>query len=206
MANERPDLDGWWVATRAELGGLPLPAEALSDLALRLRRGTFRFGTDEGWTVINQRARPRTLDMVPARGPSRGRVVPAILRAGAVRKSSRHPPERVASWPAIVASAPLWRSDGDVLTCVPVLQRRRHDSNGPDSGMGVLVLLWVPPKLRGATRCAADDEGGINSASSRVSPRTLVRYQTAPERIRPVADSETTPLHRRYIAAVGALI
>jgi uncharacterized protein (TIGR03067 family) len=79
MANERPDLDGWWVATRAELGGLPLPAEALSDLALRLRRGTFRFGTDEGWTVINQRARPRTLDMVPARGPSRGRVVPAII-------------------------------------------------------------------------------------------------------------------------------
>jgi hypothetical protein len=28
----------------------------------------------------------------------------------------------------------------------------------------------------------------------------------APERIRPVADSEATPLHRCYIAAVGALI
>ena len=79
MPNQGPDLDGWWVATRAELGGLPLPEEALSDLALRLRQGTFRFGTDEGWTVINHHARPRTLDMVPARGPSRGRVVPAII-------------------------------------------------------------------------------------------------------------------------------
>src|SRR5687767_13061663 len=79
MPNERPDLDGWWVATRAELGGLPLPDEALSDLALRLRRGTFRFGADEGWTVINHQSRPRTLDMVPAQGPSRGRVVPAII-------------------------------------------------------------------------------------------------------------------------------
>ena len=46
MPNERPDLDGWWVATRAELGGLPLPSVALSDLTLRLRRGTFRFGSD----------------------------------------------------------------------------------------------------------------------------------------------------------------
>ena len=79
MANERPDLDGWWVATRAELGGLPLPAEALTDLGLRLRQGTFRFGTDEGWAVINHHVRPRTLDMVPARGPNRGRVVPAII-------------------------------------------------------------------------------------------------------------------------------
>ena len=73
MPNEGPDLDGWWIATRA------LPDEALTDLVLRLRRGTFRFGTDEGWTVINHHARPRTLDMVPARGPSRGRVVPAII-------------------------------------------------------------------------------------------------------------------------------
>ena len=73
------NLDGWWIATFGELGGIRLPAEALSDLALRLRHGTFRFGSDEGWTVINWHARPHTIDIVPARGPNRGRVVPAII-------------------------------------------------------------------------------------------------------------------------------
>ena len=85
MPYESLDIDGWWVPTRAELGGLQLPVEALSDLVLRLRRGTFRFGADEGWTVINHYARPHTLDMVPARGPSRGRVVPAIVTVSGSR-------------------------------------------------------------------------------------------------------------------------
>ena len=80
MALKRPDIDGWWVPTRAELSGIRLPAEALSDLALRLRHGTFRFGTDEGWTVVHSHARPQAIDIIPARGPSRGRVVPAIIR------------------------------------------------------------------------------------------------------------------------------
>lgn len=80
MTKSAPDIDGWWVATDGELGGMPLPAEALSDLALRLQNGTFRFGTDEGWTVINRHAHPHTLDIVPARGPNRGRVVPAIVQ------------------------------------------------------------------------------------------------------------------------------
>ena len=80
MSKSTPDIDGWWVATDGELGGIPLPAEALSDLALRLRKGTFRFGTDEGWIVMNRYAHPQTLDIVPAHGPNRGRVVPAIVQ------------------------------------------------------------------------------------------------------------------------------
>ena len=80
MAKSPSNIDGWWVATDGELGGIPLPAEALSDLALRLENGTFRFGTDEGWTVFNRHAHPHTLDIVPARGPNRGRVVPAIIQ------------------------------------------------------------------------------------------------------------------------------
>ena len=80
MAHRQPDIDGWWVATRAELGGIRLPAEALLDLPLRLRNGTFRFGTDVGWTVVHTHATPRALDIVPARGPHRGRVVPAIIQ------------------------------------------------------------------------------------------------------------------------------
>ena len=79
MAKSASNIDGWWVATDGAHGGIPLPTEALSDLALRLENGTFRFGADEGWTVINHQSRPRTLDMVPVRGPSRGRVVPAII-------------------------------------------------------------------------------------------------------------------------------
>ena len=80
MPLKQPDIDGWWVATRAELGGLRLPAEALLDLPLRLRNGTFRFGTDEGWTVIHLHTKPHALDIVPARGPHRGRIVPAIIK------------------------------------------------------------------------------------------------------------------------------
>ena len=79
MANNTRDIDGWWVATDAELGGVRLPAEALADLALRLRKGTFRFGTDEGWTVVHRNLRPQALDIVSAHGPNRGRVVPAII-------------------------------------------------------------------------------------------------------------------------------
>jgi len=79
MGTKQPDIDGWWLPTCAELGGVRLPEEALTDLALRLRHGTFRFGTDEGWTVVNRHATPHALDIVPARGPNRGRVVPAII-------------------------------------------------------------------------------------------------------------------------------
>ena len=79
MAKSARDMDGWWVATGAELGGVRLPAEALSDLALRLRKGTFRFGTDEGWTVVHRNVRPQALDIVLSRGSNRGRVVPAII-------------------------------------------------------------------------------------------------------------------------------
>jgi len=79
MVTEGPDLDGWWVATAGKLGGVRLPKEALVDLTLRLRNGTFRFGTDEGRTVINRHVQPQTLDIIPTRGPHRGRVVPAII-------------------------------------------------------------------------------------------------------------------------------
>ena len=73
------NIDGWWLATDGELGGIRLPTEVLSDLSLRLEKGTFRRGSDEGWTVLNRHVHPHTIDIVPARGPSRGRVVPAII-------------------------------------------------------------------------------------------------------------------------------
>ena len=76
---EEADVDGWWVATAGKLGGIRLPREALQDLTLRLQRGRFRFGTDEGRTVINRHVTPRTMDIIPTRGPHRGRVVPAII-------------------------------------------------------------------------------------------------------------------------------
>ena len=79
METEAADIDGWWVATAGKLGGVRLPKEALIDLPLRLQNGTFRFGTDEGRTVINRHVQPQTLDIIPTRGPHRGRVVPAII-------------------------------------------------------------------------------------------------------------------------------
>ena len=73
------DLDGWWVAVDGELGGMALPPEVLPDLAFRFSSGTFRFGVDEGRVVLNTRSRPERLDLIPTRGPNRGRVVPAII-------------------------------------------------------------------------------------------------------------------------------
>jgi uncharacterized protein (TIGR03067 family) len=87
MARNELDLDGWWIAIDGELGGIPLPTEALSDLPLRLQKGRFRLGSDEGRTVFNGHARPTSLDLILTRGPNRGRIVPAIydLSAGGLR-------------------------------------------------------------------------------------------------------------------------
>ena len=79
MRRNEPDIDGWWVATSGELAGLQLPEEALPDLTLRLSNGTFRFGTDEGRTLLNRHACPKSLDLILTRGPNRGRIVPAIV-------------------------------------------------------------------------------------------------------------------------------
>src|SRR5262245_10782965 len=79
VARREPDLDGWWVATHGELGGVRLPDEALTDLPLLLANGRFRLGSDEGRTVINRHVQPRSLDLIPTRGPHRGRIVPAII-------------------------------------------------------------------------------------------------------------------------------
>jgi uncharacterized protein (TIGR03067 family) len=79
MATREPSLDGWWIAIDGEIGGVPLPQEALSELPLRVENGTFRFGSDEGCAVLNRHVRPRTLDIIPTRGPNRGRIVPAII-------------------------------------------------------------------------------------------------------------------------------
>jgi uncharacterized protein (TIGR03067 family) len=78
MAPKEPNIDGWWVAIDARLGGFPLPTEALSDLPLRLQSGIFRLGTDEGRTVFNDHVHPSSLDLILTRGPHRGRIVPAI--------------------------------------------------------------------------------------------------------------------------------
>ena len=87
MARYEPDIDGWWIATDGELGGIPLPNEALTELPLRLQNGAFRLGTDEGRIVLNGHVRPTSLDLVLTRGPNRGRVVPAIydLNEGGLR-------------------------------------------------------------------------------------------------------------------------
>ena len=78
MARREPVLDGWWVATNGQLGGFPLPAEALTDLPLRLQNGTFCLGADTGRTVFNGHVRPASLDLILTHGPNRGRIVPAI--------------------------------------------------------------------------------------------------------------------------------
>jgi len=61
-----------------ELDGVSLPDEALTDLPLLLANGRFRLGSDERRAVINRHVQPRSLDLIPTRGPHRGRIVPAV--------------------------------------------------------------------------------------------------------------------------------
>jgi uncharacterized protein (TIGR03067 family) len=72
-------LNGWWVVTDAQLDGVSLPAEALSELSLRVDHGTFMLGSDQGTIAINRTVHPFAMDVVATRGPNRGRFVPAIF-------------------------------------------------------------------------------------------------------------------------------
>jgi uncharacterized protein (TIGR03067 family) len=72
-------LNGRWIATDAELGGVRLPGEVLSELTLHLKAGRFVFGNDSGIIAVDLDHRPHALDVVATAGPNYGRFVPAIF-------------------------------------------------------------------------------------------------------------------------------
>jgi uncharacterized protein (TIGR03067 family) len=73
-------LDGWWIAHRAILGGVALPADIVPELSLLIFNGGFYFGKDEGTVAIDLAASPAAMDVRIVRGPNRLRFVPAVFR------------------------------------------------------------------------------------------------------------------------------
>ena len=72
-------LNGRWLATAAQLGGVRLPDHVLPDLTLHLHAGTFVFGEDTGLIAIDRTRHPAALDLVATGGPNFGRFVPAVF-------------------------------------------------------------------------------------------------------------------------------
>jgi uncharacterized protein (TIGR03067 family) len=76
-------LDGRWLVTAGQLGGVRLPDNAFDDLTLTLRNGRFELGQDWGRVGLDCCVTPAALDVLIIDGPNRGRFVPAIVeRAG----------------------------------------------------------------------------------------------------------------------------
>jgi uncharacterized protein (TIGR03067 family) len=76
-------LDGTWLVTAGQLGGVRLPDNAFGELTLTLRNGRFELGQDCGRVGLDCGVTPAALDVLIIDGPNRGRFVPAIVeRAG----------------------------------------------------------------------------------------------------------------------------
>ena len=72
-------LEGTWIATSAELGGVALPPAVLATLRLVLQGGQYALGNDHGTYRVDERASPAAIDVAGADGPNSGRQIPAIF-------------------------------------------------------------------------------------------------------------------------------
>jgi uncharacterized protein (TIGR03067 family) len=73
-------LDGWWIARAAILGGVRLPADALSGLSMLLFNRTLYLGSDVGTIDIDRGVHPAAIDVLIIRGPNRWRFIPGIFQ------------------------------------------------------------------------------------------------------------------------------
>jgi uncharacterized protein (TIGR03067 family) len=78
-----PTLDGTWIPTKAEVGGQPLPDDALKGFRLVIKgdKYTVKAGavTDEGTLKVDAHKTPKTMDIVGTEGPNKGKTYPAIF-------------------------------------------------------------------------------------------------------------------------------
>lgn len=78
-------LNGTWLITSGQLGGVLLPDNAFNELTLTLRNGRFALGPDRGRIAVDPGVAPAAADLLIVGGPNRGRFVPAIVeRAGSL--------------------------------------------------------------------------------------------------------------------------
>ena len=75
-------IQGSWKPVIAELGGKPLPDEILKTMKLVMNDGKYTVTvgerTDEGTVKLDPAKEPRAMDIVGARGPNQGKMIPAI--------------------------------------------------------------------------------------------------------------------------------
>ena len=71
-------IQGYWVATEAELGGAKYPDESRKSIKLDLKDGKYALGVDKGTVTLDAKAKPKTMDVVGTDGPNKGKTIPAI--------------------------------------------------------------------------------------------------------------------------------
>ncbi len=81
-ADDAAALQGIWLATTAELGGIPRPPSAVTNIVLRITDNKWEVTVaghpDRGTLKIDGAAKPKTMDLTGAEGPNAGRNIPTI--------------------------------------------------------------------------------------------------------------------------------
>ena len=75
-------MQGSWKPVAAELGGKPFPDEIRKTMKLVMSDGKYTVTvgerTDEGTVKLDPGKEPRAMDIVGAKGPNQGKMIPAI--------------------------------------------------------------------------------------------------------------------------------
>lgn len=75
-------LQGTWVPTAAELGGVPYPDEVRNVIKLVVKDDTYTVTVgeqvDHGTVKLNPEAQPKQMDITGTEGPNQGKTIPAI--------------------------------------------------------------------------------------------------------------------------------
>ena len=84
-AGNRPDdakvLQGTWIPTKAELGGVGMGSDTLKIITLKIDNGKYEVTAetlDKGTYTINPDAKPKALDITGVEGPNAGKKILAI--------------------------------------------------------------------------------------------------------------------------------
>lgn len=81
-STDTKDIQGTWIPTKAELGGVPMKDEMLKKIEwLKLENGKYEVkaeSLDKGTYEIHADAKPKTIDITGSEGPNTGKKIPGI--------------------------------------------------------------------------------------------------------------------------------
>jgi uncharacterized protein (TIGR03067 family) len=140
-------LQGTWKPVAAELAGKPFPDELLKTMKLVIAEGKYSVtvgeAVDEGVLKLDQKKKPRAIDIVGTKGPNQGKTFPARHQAIPGRVQTGEP---LTGWAVSVAHpfpglAALWPEQVALLDDVFVQGRR---SQGEET-LHLVKGFDVPP-------------------------------------------------------------